>query len=81
MEQVAYLHVEGRRSRLSTARPNEQIEQLIRLSASWPDQQIYLQGAFSPGTPFFSEDFAAQVRRLGENDAQDKKDCTARRFC
>lgn len=47
--------------------PNEQLDQLIRLSANWPDQQLYMQGAFHQETQFFSEDFADYVRELSSD--------------
>lgn len=44
--------------------PNARLDQTIRQAAHWPDQQLYLQGAFFPGTPLFNKDFAAYVREI-----------------
>ena len=46
--------------------PSEQLDQSVRVTASWPDQQIYVEGAFFSGTTFFSEEFANYVRGLLE---------------
>lgn len=43
---------------------NDQLDQFIRGSASWPDQRLYIQGAFYPGTPFYSVEFSDYVREL-----------------
>jgi hypothetical protein len=37
--------------------PSKTLEQAIRNTANWPDQQLYMQGAFFSGTPFFGDQF------------------------
>ena len=41
--------------------PSEQFEQVIRNTVAWPDQQLFVQGAFFPGSPFFSKKFTDYV--------------------
>ncbi len=47
--------------------PNEQLNQMIRNSAAWPDQQLFMHGAFFPGTTFFSDEFARYVSELNDD--------------
>lgn len=37
--------------------PSEQFKRVIRNTAAWSDQQLFVQGAFYSGSPFFSERF------------------------
>ena len=41
--------------------PSKKLEQAIRNITNWPDQQLYMQGAFFSGTPFFSDQFTDYV--------------------
>lgn len=41
--------------------PSEQFERTIRNTAAWPDQQLFVQGAFFPGSSFFSDRFTDYV--------------------
>ena len=41
--------------------PSEEFEQIIRNTASWPDQQLFVQGAFFPGSTFFNRQFTDYV--------------------
>ena len=42
--------------------PSERLRRAIGGSAAWPDQELYMRGAFSPETTYFDRDFAAYVR-------------------
>jgi hypothetical protein len=44
-----------------TLGPSEQFEQAIRTTVAWPDQQLFVQGAFFSGSPFFSTKFTDYV--------------------
>lgn len=41
--------------------PSDDFAQSIRDMASWPDQQLFVRGAFFPGASFFREDFTNYV--------------------
>ena len=41
--------------------PSKKLEQAIRDTANWPDQQLYIQGTFYPGSQFFSDQFTDYV--------------------
>lgn len=41
--------------------PSEKLEQIIRNTVVWSDQQLFVQGAFFPGSPIFSEEFTTYV--------------------
>ena len=43
--------------------PSKTLEQAIRNTASYPDQQLFIQGAFFPGANFFSNQFTDYVIR------------------
>ena len=44
--------------------PSEQLNQSVHATARWPDQQLYVQGAFFSGATFFNDEFADYVRGL-----------------
>ncbi len=45
---------------------SERWEHTIRNAARWPDQKIYMQGAFAPESAIYNKEFAAYVRGVIE---------------
>ncbi len=41
--------------------PSKQLEEAIRNTAGWPDQQLFIQGAFFTGSPVFNVKFTDYV--------------------